>query len=323
MKDREANSEAPSHSDPTLKNGFDGKIKNGNTTMCTNGRGCEVHNRRPTQNIPATESDSDTTTDNVTNIPNVESGVPGRGALLLDPANICTLVGASLAVLAMAAMWKGNFSLGISLNMLATLADILDGPIARSMKQRHPMFSVIGANLDTYSDMVSHFVVPASLLMQISGLDWLYVGLATIWLVTGIIRHSYSEVLDRCDDGECILGVTSDYTVPLCAMALHLVPIVGRNNIAEYVVPTLAACILFMVYGSLTFSLKSRRYSGFGLFTVTLYNISLSVSCILMWFLGSFSIQSPLGLWSFEGCSLLIHLILAYPCYFRFVEINC
>lgn len=206
--------------------------------------------------------------------------------------------------------------------MAASLGDILDGPIARSLKQRHPTFSVMGAKLDTYSDMVSHFVVPASLLMHLSNLDMLYVGLATIWVLTGIVRQSYFEVIERCDDGACTFGVTSDYTVSLCALALHLIPILGRVNIANYIVPTLAVCILFMIYASLTFSLKSRRYSGFGLFTVTLFNVSLTISCLIMWLLGSFDTQQPLGMCSFEGFSLIFHIIIGYPCYYKFIEIN-
>ena len=208
------------------------------------------------------------------------------------------------------------------LNMGANIADILDGPIARSLPKRHPTFSAIGSKLDTYSDMVSHFVVPASLLMQISGLDILYVGLATIWVVTGIVRQSYFEVIERCDGGSCIFGVTSDYMPPLFALALHLLPICGQEAQANWLLPALGGCTLFMIYGSLTFSLKSRRYGGFGLFTVTLYNVSLCVSMALMFTWGSFSAISPRGVWSFEGLSLLVHLLLAYPCYFRFVELN-
>ena len=206
--------------------------------------------------------------------------------------------------------------------MGANIADILDGPIARSLPKRHPAFSVIGSKLDTYSDMVSHFVVPASLLMQLSGMDILYVGLATIWVVTGIVRQSYFEVIERCDDGSCIFGVTSDYMPPLFALALHLLPICGPEGRANWVLPALAACTLFMIYGSLTFSLKSRRYGGWGLFTVTMYNLSLCVSMAIMWAWGSFSVITPVGIWSFAGLSLLVHLLLAYPCYFRYVEIN-
>jgi phosphatidylserine synthase len=212
--------------------------------------------------------------------------------------------------------------MGLMLNMAANLADILDGPIARSLPKRHPSLSAIGSKLDTYSDMVSHFVVPASLLMQLSSLDLLYVGLATIWVVTGIVRQSYFEVIERCDDGECIFGVTSDYMPPLFAMSMHLLPVVGVAGLANWVLPALAGSTLFMIYGSLTLSMKTRRYGGFGLTTVTLFNASLCISMAVMLMRGSLATGAPLGLWSFEGLSLGVHLLLAYPCYFRFVELN-
>ena len=219
-------------------------------------------------------------------------------------------------------LYNCSYDLGIVLNMAANLADILDGPIARSLPKRHPSLSMIGSKLDTYSDMVSHFVVPASLLMHISGLDLLYVGLATIWVVTGIVRQSYFEVIERCDNGQCIFGVTSDYMPPLYALALHLIPIVGPAGMSNYVLPALAGCTLFMIYGSLTLSMKTRRYGGFGLTTVTVYNLSLCVTMAMMMSRGSFRVSTPLGMWSFEGLSLIFHLLLAYPCYFRFVELN-
>ena len=214
-----------------------------------------------------------------------------------------------------------SYDIGMMLNLCANLADILDGPIARSLPHRHPTFSVLGAKLDTYSDMVSHYVVPASLIMHMSRLDLLYVGLATIWVITGIVRQSYLEVIERCDDGACIFGVTSDYMPPLCSLALHVLPLSG-GQVHYWTLPALAACTLFMIYGSLTFSLKSRRYDGFGLLTVTLYNVSLCVSMALFWLRGSLEAQAPTGLYSFEGISLLLHLLLAYPCYFKFVELN-
>ena len=87
--------------------------------------------------------------------------------------------------------------------MVACLCDILDGPIARGMNDRHPTFSIVGAHLDTYSDMVSHFVVPASLLMQISGLDMLYVGLLRFW---PFYRHLLQCVIGNLLLSHVVLG---------------------------------------------------------------------------------------------------------------------
>jgi phosphatidylserine synthase len=75
------------------------------------------------------------------------------------------------------------------LNVAANVADIIDGPIARSTSNRHPAFSVIGCKLDCYSDLVSHFVVPASLLMHISDSNPVFCALAALYVCTGIMRQ--------------------------------------------------------------------------------------------------------------------------------------
>ena len=82
-----------------------------------------------------------------------------------------------------------RYYLGMSLNVAASVADIMDGPIARSTPGRHPAFAVVGSKLDCYSDIVSHFVVPASLLMHISDLTVVYTALAALYVCAGILRH--------------------------------------------------------------------------------------------------------------------------------------
>ena len=82
-----------------------------------------------------------------------------------------------------------RYYLGMSLNVAASLADVVDGPIARSTPGRHAAFAVVGAKLDCYSDIVSHFVVPASLLMHVSDLNAACTALAAIYVCAGIMRH--------------------------------------------------------------------------------------------------------------------------------------
>lgn len=240
-----------------------------------------------------------------------DDDIPTRFQVLTDWANLCTFLGAVLATLAMACMWNRRYFLGMFLNVSANVADIVDGPIARSLPNRHPAFSVVGCKLDCYSDLVSHFVVPASLLMSISDMHPACTALAALYVCTGILRQSYFEVTGRCDNGACIYGLTSDYMVVIYCLTMHLLPLVGDRLI----VPLLCAAVLFMMYGSLTFALRSRRYEGFGLLTVTVFNVLLSLSCLFHVFY-EFS-GAAASAFLFAG-----HLVLAYPCYFRFVELN-
>lgn len=206
--------------------------------------------------------------------------VPTRLEVLKDPANLTTFTGALLAVFALANMWKGRYYLAMCLNVLANICDIIDGPIARSTPGRHPSFSVVGSKLDCYSDLVSHFVVPASLLMHINDLAPLSILLAMMYVCCGIFRHSLFEVTGRCDDGRCIFGVTSDYMVALYCVVMHFRPLLPHSLIAA----VLQISVLVMMFLCLTFSLRSRRYSGFGLATVTAYNVLLAISCAALAF---------------------------------------
>ena len=84
------------------KNGVSNGVSNGFTKECD----CisnKVHNRRPRQHVapPADQEDSSDSSESSS----LES-MPTRGQLFMDPANICTLIGATLSSLAMAAMWR-------------------------------------------------------------------------------------------------------------------------------------------------------------------------------------------------------------------------
>jgi phosphatidylserine synthase len=200
------------------------------------------------------------------------------------------------------------------LNVAANVADIIDGPIARATPNRRRAFSVVGCKLDCYSDLVSHFVVPASLLMHMSDGNVVCTGLAAAYVCSGILRQSYFEVTGRCEGGACIYGVTSDYMVAIYVLAMHLLPFVGRSAMPFVV---LVPAVGLMIAGSLTFAVRSRRYDGFGLLTVTVYNVSLCASCLA---LTAFETSE---LFELVAAGLFaVHLLLAYPCYFRFVEIN-
>jgi len=233
-----------------------------------------------------------------------------RLQVMTDPANLCTFCGAFLAVLALANMWRGRYYVAMAINVIANIMDIVDGPIARATPGRNHAYSLVGSKLDCYSDLVSHFVVPASLLMHIHDLAPVSVILAMLYVCSGIMRQSLFEVTPRCDEGQCIFGVTSDYMVAIYALTMHLRPFVPPGLLPHI----LSACVVLMIFLCLTFSLRSRRYSGFGLVTVTIFNLLLCGSCGLLAVLEGNEATAAL-------VTLPVLLLLAYPCYFRFVEV--
>jgi len=120
-------------------------------------------------------------------------------------------------------------------------------------------------------------------------------------------------VTGRCENGTCIYGLTSDYNVTVYVLAMHLLPVVGRY----WIVTVLDACLIVLIYTSLTFVLRSRRYEGLDLVPVAGFNVSLWGSCVVLLVFQGVDNFVPLSLGLF-----LIHAALAYPCYFRFVELN-
>jgi len=79
----------------------------------------------------------------------------------------------------------------------------------------------------------------------------------------------------------------------------------------------LAACLAALSFTSLTFVLRSRRYDGLGLLAVGAYNASLCASCFALLAFHDLENFVPISAGLF-----VFHALLAYPCYFRFVELN-
>ena len=290
------------------QNGVSDCVANGNGVANGN---CSRRKRETT--TKRSRDDADVADDENEN--EAETFVPTRLQLVTDWANLCTLLGAVLATIAMACMWKKRYYAGMVLNVLANIADILDGPIARSTPHRQPAFAKIGSKLDCYSDTVSHFVVPASLLMNLSDLHPVCVALAAAYVCAGIVRQSYFEVTGRCENGSCVYGVTSDYMVAVYAVAMHLAPAVGT----AWMPGVMGAVVTGMTVACLTFAVRSRRYEGLGLATAAAFNALLCLSCLAL----AVFADADDGGFVFESEMLFVILLsLAYPMYFRFVEIN-
>lgn len=121
------------------------------------------------------------------------------------------------------------------------------------------------------------------------------------------------EVTGRCENGTCIYGMTSDYNVTVYVLAMHLLPVVGHHCMLA----VLALCLAVLIYASLTFFLRSRRYGGVDLVAVAAYNVSLCASCVAL-----LVFQDAENFVHMSAGLFVFHTALAYPCYFRFVELN-
>ena len=121
------------------------------------------------------------------------------------------------------------------------------------------------------------------------------------------------EVTGRCANGTCIYGMSSDYNVTVYVLAMHLQPVIGRSCMLLL----LAACLAALIYASLTFTVRSRRYDAADLVAVAAYNASLCVSCVAL-----LAFHDAPNFVHASAALFVFHALLAYPCYFRFVELN-
>ena len=211
-------------------------------------------------------------------------------------------------------IYPNRYQTATVLMTLANIMDLLDGQIARSMPYRHSGLGTLGSKLDTHADIVSHFAVPAALLMQMSNMDPLCIVLAAMWVVTGVVRQSLFEVLPRICNDQCIFGVTSDYMPCLATLCMQLKPLLSDGTHLRIII----FIVMVMIWSSLSFSVRTRRFYGSEIVVPLLYNLSLAGFSL---FLDQLSPDSTnLLLWtslSFGG-----HVIMAYPCYFRYIEFN-
>jgi len=107
--------------------------------------------------------------------------------------------------------------------------------------------------------------------------------------------------------------MTSDYNVTVYVLAMHLLPVLGR----DWMLLLLASCLAVLLFTSLTFVLRSRRFDGVSLIAVAAFNVSLCASCVAL-----LALQDVENFEHASAALCLFHAALAYPCYFRFVEIN-
>ena len=88
--------------------------------------------------------------------------------------NLCTGANLLFGVLAIAAVFNHNFTLGAVFIILAAVLDRLDGLLAR----RYDAASAFGKELDSLADLVSFGVAPSLMLYATMTEKWPYAGLA-------------------------------------------------------------------------------------------------------------------------------------------------
>jgi CDP-diacylglycerol--serine O-phosphatidyltransferase len=116
-------------------------------------------------------------------------GFANRAMPVTFAAVTCGLLGMWLAL-------RGRVDVGMICLMMAGIFDMFDGPIARGKKGRVDDEKRFGIELDSLSDVVNFGFVPTVLLFASGLTAWYYVPIFLIYLLAGIVRLAYFNVLE-------------------------------------------------------------------------------------------------------------------------------
>lgn len=126
-----------------------------------------------------------------------------------DIPNLCSLAGLGCTLLAIYFIIIGVYSAAMIGMIWAVAFDWADGLIARKMKGRTGSDSAFGGQLDLLIDIVSYGITPAILILSYGKFDPIFLPVAFIMLVAGVIRLSYFSTFGLAD-GSKYTGLAID-----------------------------------------------------------------------------------------------------------------
>ncbi len=139
---------------------------------------------------------------------------------IIKPADVITLVNALLGFASIIMTIREQTETALVLILIAVIADGADGAVAR-----YSGTGVLGANLDSLSDVISFGVAPAAaalvFLINLGFFAWIFSGL---FLVCGILRLARFNVVGKKDGFEGIPITAGGFIVALFLLVKELVP---------------------------------------------------------------------------------------------------
>lgn len=182
--------------------------------------------------------------------------------LYKDAANVCTLIGLIAGFAALLSLVAHNLPLALTFILTGAVADVFDGPLARSASNRPDVAPAFGKELDTLAD-VCHSVLSPALWVVISlGLTPVSVLAGLVLNVAGVTRLAYFTSVTPAKPGHFI-------GVPVTWVPLVLAIVV--NLLGTHTLPT-AVGVLFALIMALaqTSRVLVPKFSGrkFTLFAV-------------------------------------------------------
>jgi archaetidylserine synthase len=162
---------------------------------------------------------------------------------LIKPADIITLVNALLGFASIIMTLQGQLESALILILIAVIADGADGAVAR-----YSGFGVLGANLDSLSDVISFGVAPAvAAFFSLGGQGYLAGVFPGLFLVCGILRLARFNVSGKKDGFEGIPITAGGFIVALFLLMRDFVPYF------EYAFPALLIILSFLMVSTLSY----------------------------------------------------------------------
>ena len=139
---------------------------------------------------------------------------------LIKPADIITLINALMGFASIIMTLKGEIEVALVFILLAVIADGADGAVARFSGN-----GVLGANLDSLSDVISFGVAPAVVsYAALSNLGNFALVFPAFFMVCGILRLARFNVSGKKDGFEGIPITAGGFIVALFLMVKDIVP---------------------------------------------------------------------------------------------------
>jgi archaetidylserine synthase len=162
---------------------------------------------------------------------------------LIKPADIITLVNALLGFASILMTLNGKIESALVLILLAVIADGADGAVARFTGN-----GVLGANLDSLSDVISFGVAPAVVaFVLLDGMNnWMGV-FPGLFLVCGILRLARFNVSGKKDGFEGIPITAGGFIVALFLLIRDFVPYF------EFVFPVLLLILSVLMVSTISY----------------------------------------------------------------------
>jgi len=211
---------------------------------------------------------------------------------LIKPADIITLVNALLGFASIIMTLQGQLESALILILIAVIADGADGAVAR-----YSGFGVLGANLDSLSDVISFGVAPAfAAFFSLGGQGYLAGVFPGFFLVCGILRLARFNVSGKKDGFEGIPITAGGFIVALFLLMRDLVPYF------EYAFPALLIILSFLMVSTISYPKMKTPLFLAPMVIVLIFNIAtfylglpdlVKKSSLLLFILISAYILSP------------------------------